>query len=288
MSGRIPSRSAICGSSVPPSFAAIALIVLATAGFALAQVHGVPPSVTSIQFHVSPFLPNIMPSVTSLGPYGYGYRTGPIPPPYGIYPSRPAYGRGRRSAFGSYGYGGSYAVPYYVPVYDSRPDMTRVPAGHICTPVCPPSGRSILSSICPSKYAAHPDVDDERFARAVPPPGELLAADAAPVEPTVLVFRDGHQQQVNNYAIMGQTVYVFDSRTQKISLSDLDVPATIKLNDDRGVEFQLPNEPSKADLNPQNSGEPPASTDVMLQTRKTSFSPPFGFDPLRTMQDTDR
>ena len=71
--------------------------------------------------------------------------------------------------------------------------------------------------------------------RLQPPP-----SDAAPVEPTVLVFRDGHRQQVNNYAIMGQTVYVFDSRTQKIALSDLDVPATIKLNDDHGVEFQLP------------------------------------------------
>jgi hypothetical protein len=39
---------------------------------------------------------------------------------------------------------------------------------------------------------------------------------------------------------MGQTLYVFDTRTQKIALGDLDVPATIKANDDRGVEFQLP------------------------------------------------
>ena len=43
---------------------------------------------------------------------------------------------------------------------------------------------------------------------------------------------------------MGQTVYVFDKRTQKIALADLDVPATIKANDDRGLEFKIP--PTKA------------------------------------------
>ena len=66
------------------------------------------------------------------------------------------------------------------------------------------------------------------------------APDATPVDPTVLVFRDGHQQEVTNYAIMGQTVYVFDNRTQKIALTDLDVAATIKVNDDRGVDFHVP------------------------------------------------
>jgi len=59
-------------------------------------------------------------------------------------------------------------------------------------------------------------------------------------EPSVLVFRDGHQQEVSNYAIMGQTVYVFDKRTQRIALADLDVAATIKANDDRGIEFNIP------------------------------------------------
>ena len=67
-----------------------------------------------------------------------------------------------------------------------------------------------------------------------------MRQDAKSIDPTVLVFRDGHQQEVTNYAIMGQTVYVFDSRTQKIALTDLDVGATIKVNDDRGVDFHLP------------------------------------------------
>ncbi len=83
--------------------------------------------------------------------------------------------------------------------------------------------------------------DDE--ARALPAaPLQHHEADATPLDATVLVFRDGHQQEVSNYAIMGQTLYIFDSRRQKIALGDLDVPATIKLNDDRGVEFHLPNQ----------------------------------------------
>src|SRR5262252_1964779 len=85
---------------------------------ASAQVHGIPPSVTSIQFHVPPFLPNAMPSVTSLGPHGIGYRPGPVPPPYGIPITRP-FGHGRR-ILNNYGYNaGAYLAPYYIPAYDT-------------------------------------------------------------------------------------------------------------------------------------------------------------------------
>jgi len=61
-----------------------------------------------------------------------------------------------------------------------------------------------------------------------------------PGDPTVLVFRNGKQQEVTNYAIMGDSLYVFDQARKKIALADLDIPATVKANDDRGVEFNLP------------------------------------------------
>jgi hypothetical protein len=58
---------------------------------------------------------------------------------------------------------------------------------------------------------------------------------------TVLVFKDGHQSDVLNYAIVGDTLFDFASgRTHKILLADLDLPATHKANDDRGVDFQIP------------------------------------------------
>jgi hypothetical protein len=77
---------------------------------------------------------------------------------------------------------------------------------------------------------------DEREARQSQPP-----QTRAELPPTQLVFRDKRTEEVQNYAIVGQTFWVFsEQRTRKIPLADLDIPATKKANDDRGVEFQLP------------------------------------------------
>jgi hypothetical protein len=58
---------------------------------------------------------------------------------------------------------------------------------------------------------------------------------------TVLVFKDGHQSDVFNYAIVGDTLFDFDAgRPRKILLADLDLAATHEANDDRGVDFQIP------------------------------------------------
>lgn len=58
---------------------------------------------------------------------------------------------------------------------------------------------------------------------------------------TLLVFKDGRQMEVSNYAIMGSTLYLFAGDHRKISLADLDLDATRRANDDRGVEFRVPN-----------------------------------------------
>jgi hypothetical protein len=58
---------------------------------------------------------------------------------------------------------------------------------------------------------------------------------------TVLVFRDKHTQEVQNYAIVGKTIWVFDeTRASKFPLADLDIPATTKANEDRGIDFKTP------------------------------------------------
>ncbi len=81
--------------------------------------------------------------------------------------------------------------------------------------------------------------DQDSYARsAPPPPHQAERTEASPA--TVLVFRDQHKQEVQNYAIVGQTVWIFGQRTEKIPLSDLDLPATSKANDERGVDFRVP------------------------------------------------
>ena len=68
------------------------------------------------------------------------------------------------------------------------------------------------------------------------PPGE---ADNGPA--TVFVFKDGHKIETKNYAISGQTLFDFsDNAMRKISLSDLDLNATKKANDDLGITVKLP------------------------------------------------
>jgi len=62
-----------------------------------------------------------------------------------------------------------------------------------------------------------------------------------PEPATALVFRDQHVEEVHNYAISGGTIWVLnDQAGKKIPLAQLDIPATVKINDDRGVDFQVP------------------------------------------------
>jgi hypothetical protein len=86
--------------------------------------------------------------------------------------------------------------------------------------------------------------DQDLYVGSAPPPPHRRSEheelnEAAPA--TVLVFHDEHKQEIHNYAIVGQTLWNFNPQhTQKIPLSDLDIPATTKENDERGVDFHVP------------------------------------------------
>jgi hypothetical protein len=62
-----------------------------------------------------------------------------------------------------------------------------------------------------------------------------------PLPPTLLVFKDGRTVEVANYAILGQTLFDLTAgHRHKFAIRDLDLEATRKQNDERGVTFQLP------------------------------------------------
>ena len=75
---------------------------------------------------------------------------------------------------------------------------------------------------------------------------EQKAAQPQPSTPerrvtTVLVFRDGHRSEITNFAIVGQTLWIFNERkATKVLISDLNIPATRAANEERGVEFSVP------------------------------------------------
>jgi hypothetical protein len=69
--------------------------------------------------------------------------------------------------------------------------------------------------------------------------------------PAVLVFHDGRKEEVSEYTIMSGTIYskadywTTGSWTRKIPIADLDVPATLKVNQERGLKFVLPTNPNE-------------------------------------------
>jgi hypothetical protein len=89
-----------------------------------------------------------------------------------------------------------------------------------------------------------------RRAHAAEPPSEL------PLPPAVLVFRDGHQEEIGKYMIVGTTIYTradywsSGSWTRKVQIAELDVPETLKLNQGRGAKFSLPSSPNEVMIRP--------------------------------------
>ena len=82
---------------------------------------------------------------------------------------------------------------------------------------------------------------EERESQETSPAQPLAESESQPSTPALLVFRDKHTQEVQNYAIVGGTLWIFnEQRATKLPLSWLDVEATTKANEDRGVDFQVP------------------------------------------------
>jgi hypothetical protein len=85
-------------------------------------------------------------------------------------------------------------------------------------------------------------------ALAQTPPGEL--------PPAVLVFRDGHEEEIGKYLIVGASIYANSdywssgSWTRRVQIADLDVPTTLKLNRERGAKFALPSGPNEVMMRP--------------------------------------
>ena len=74
--------------------------------------------------------------------------------------------------------------------------------------------------------------------------------------PAVLIFRDGHREQIPEYAIVGSTLYATGNYwqsgqwTKNIQLSSLDIPATIQANHASGINFVLPSAPNEVVTRP--------------------------------------
>jgi hypothetical protein len=82
------------------------------------------------------------------------------------------------------------------------------------------------------------------------------APQTQPLPPAVLIFRDGHSEEVRDYTIADGILYARgDFYTdgywnKKINLASLNVPETIQANSSRNVKFVLPSSPNEVVTRP--------------------------------------
>lgn len=82
------------------------------------------------------------------------------------------------------------------------------------------------------------------------------AAETAPPPPAVLVFTDGHTEEISRYMIVGKVIYTNSDYwktgtwTKKILLSSLDLPASLRANQERGAKLVLPGGPNEVVIGP--------------------------------------
>ena len=88
-------------------------------------------------------------------------------------------------------------------------------------------------------------------------PRRIPAAEGPSELPSaVLVFRDGHKEEIGKYVIVASTIYASadhwssGSWTRKVQIVQLDVPASLKLNQERGTKFSLPSGPNEVMIRP--------------------------------------
>jgi hypothetical protein len=138
----------------------------------------------------------------------------------------------RRQVYGRYPAGYVYGTPYALP-YDSESD--QLPGhGELDQAQSPEAADNHVG---PTIFEHNGRAQSPGSAES-PAEGTDSAVDA--VSETVLIFRDGHQQAIGNYAITPTKLIVLGENSQKIELSDLHLDATIKANADRGVNFKRP------------------------------------------------
>jgi len=102
-----------------------------------------------------------------------------------------------------------------------------------------------------ARGSTQPDSTAESTPRTVPTGAKEAVPSPAKLPPAVLVFRDGHNEEVERYMIRGDVIFAdanywsTGSWTRKVPIVELDISATKKINEERGVKFTLPAGPNE-------------------------------------------
>jgi hypothetical protein len=154
----------------------------------------------------------------------------------------------------AYGY---YGAPYFYSDYYGPSDFEYQPPEPSPPPVqvqvkSEPLPDPVLLELHGSRWIKVPNFG-EASERAL---GAEAQAKAKPLPPAVLVYRDGHTEELSSYSIIGESIHTKSNYwttgtwTRTIPVVDLDIPATLRQNEQRGVNFELPSGPDEIMLRP--------------------------------------
>jgi len=208
----------------------IAGLALLLSAAAAAQVHGIPASVTSPR-NGDGFRPVGIPaSVTSLGPEGFNSFVD-------VRPQSPP----RRNRLGRLVNVAPiplfYGVPYYPVVYlpaEPEPVVQRVVER--ASPIEP---QRIIVEIRDARPLVEPKPRVE--AAATPAPQPRVEQPEPERAATIFIFRDGSRKELKDFAITDtELIDLSEGLIKRSLLADIDRPATLKANAEKGVEVHLP------------------------------------------------
>lgn len=173
------------------------------------------------------------------------------------------YGRG--FARGSVWYG----APFFYSDYAAPPAVYESPVSPVvvvqpaAAPVpAEPRAEPLMIEWQGDKYVRYSGQRESARSNLAVDYAETAAANKLPAEtqaalpPVVLVYRDGHREQVSDYVIANGNLYArgdywHDGYWNKtVQLSALDLPSTMRANSDSGVKFVLPSGPNEVITRP--------------------------------------
>lgn len=179
-------------------------------------------------------------------------------------PSHPGFrvsvGRfGRFQGRESRNFGSFYSWPYYSDFYPQYNDSSYEEPPPAPAPVPARVAIEPISSPALLELQGNQWVKVNSF--TMPAATNSSGVAAAPIRlkeipPAVLVFRDGHTEELTSYSIIDGAIHAKSdywtngSWTRTIQIADLDLPATLKQNQERGVKFDLPSGPNEVIIRP--------------------------------------
>jgi hypothetical protein len=176
--------------------------------------------------------------------YGYGFNRGGFG--YGrgtrfFGGRRPYFGRGRFYGVNRVFWGGSFYwgpdyYPYYGYPYVYSTPVVAVPPTYYYRDDDYDRGdlRRDIDELNGKVDHLRRDIESRNYVPRPPSRQEAVR------ESTTLVFKDKHREEVQNYAVVGNSLWILDeTKASKVPLDDLDLDTTKRVNEDRGIDFDV-------------------------------------------------